>query len=477
MAALVGALGLLAIRGASANGRLPAANRIVFSPTNPKLVITRATYGLLPSFDDGATWAFLCEDALGLPQMATEDPAMGLTATNALVTGLQMPAGLEVSTDNGCNWRCAGGSIANESIVDIAVRPDAPDTVVALTNTPLADEAGGGARLQVFRSTDDGATWAPLGVPLDPAVLATTIDVAPSDPHRLYVSGTRGFGPTRTASLFVSVDDGATWTEVPAPLDTSLATAVYIGGVDPLDPDRVYLRTNGASRLYVTAPLDGGLAFEAILTLSDEMLGFALSPDGSKIYAGSEMAGLFVGDRTTMTFRHVSSVVTGTDGGARDIHVQCLAARAGELWACADEPSGFLVGASTDDGATFSPKLHLDGVQAPIRCSAAGPISVACGADANASQCGGAPFTNLCAAVGCKPTGPAPPRSSCGCVVVGAQPSSPTFALLVGALFVAGRLARIAGAKPKRSARGLRVELAEIHTLGRSAVLHLADRE
>ncbi len=347
---------------------------------------------------------------------------MGLTAQNALVAGLQMPAGLEVSRDNGCNWTCTAGSLANESIVDIAVRPDAPDTVVALTNTPLPTDAGGGTHSQVFRSTDDGASWTPIGAPLDPSVIATTLDVAPSDPHRLYVSATRGFGPTRTASLLASTDDGATWTEWPAPFDPGTETSIYIGGVDPSDADRVYLRTDGTSRLFVTAPSDGGLSFQTILTLTGNMLGFALSPDGSKIYAGSEIDGLFVGDRATMTFLHRSSTVLGMEAGARDIHVQCLAARAGELWACADEPSGFIVGVSTDDGSTFSPRLHLNGVEDPIACTSGTPVSLACSASANGSQCKGAPFTNLCAAVGCTPNAsPAPHSASCGCRLVGSR--------------------------------------------------------
>ncbi len=440
-ATLVGAVAALVASTASANGRIPAANRIVLSPTNPNLVITRATYGILPSYDEGRTWTFLCEDALGLPQMATEDPALGLTAKSSLVAGLQMPAGLEVSRDDGCNWTCAAGSLANESIVDIAVRPDAPDTVVALTNTPLPADAGGGTHSQVFRSTDDGASWASIGTPIDPSVIATTVDVAPSDPHRLYVSATRGFGPTRTASLFASSDDGATWTEWPAPLDPATETSLYIGGVDPSDADRVYLRTNGVSRLFVTVPSDAGVSFQTVLTLTGEMLGFALSPDGSKIYAGSESDGLFVGSRSSMTFLHRQSIVLGTEGGARDVHVQCLAARAGELWACADEPSGFIVGMSEDDGATFSPKLHLNGAEAPIACTAGTPVALACGASANGSHCPGAPCANLCAAVGCSPSASQPTRSAaCGCSLVGASDAGHAWSQLawLGALGIVG---------------------------------------
>jgi hypothetical protein len=401
-----------------ANGRFPASNQILLSPSNADLVIVRATYGILLSFDRGATWTFLCEDALGLPQAAGYDPALALTASNALVAGLLLPAGLEVSSDTGCNWRCAAGSLANEAIADIAVRPDAPHTVVALTSTAFFDDAGGGWHSQGFLSTNDGADWTPLGRALDPSVLVTTIDVAPSDAHRLYVSASAGFGATRTAVLYASTDDGAMWTAHPVPLDTTLESSIYIGAVDPIDADRVYVRTSGQSRLLVTA--DAGQSFQPVLALTGQMLGFALSPDGSKIYAGSAEDGLFVGDRATLTFSHRSP-----------LHVQCLATRGPELWACSDETVGFVAGVSMDDGAHFVPKLHLESARAAVACKADSHGPLACGADANAAQCSGGPFEQLCMNVGCTPDAAAPdggavsvaprPGGACRCAVSGAN--------------------------------------------------------
>jgi photosystem II stability/assembly factor-like uncharacterized protein len=401
-----------------ANGRFPAANRIVLSMTDPDLVIVRATYGVLRSQDRGGTWSFLCEDALGLPQMATEDPALGLTVGGALVAGLQIPAGLDVSTDLGCTWSCVGGSLAGQPIADLAVRSETRSTLVALA-TPNGDGGQPGSPA-VYQSTDDGAHWAQLGQGLDPDLLVTTVDVAPSDPHRLYVSATRGFGPGRTASLLVSLDDGMTWTERSVPLDTASEGFIYIGGVDPVDADRLYIRTgalkgqSGATRLFVS--VDAGLSFRVGLTLTGQMLGFALSPDGEKIYAGGNIDGLFVGQRETGTFVRRQSVVQGGDGGAVDVHVECLATRGSELWACADEPSGFVAGRSTDDGATFDPMLHLGSVGAAIPCEPGPPGVLACGADAGSSECSGQPFEQLCRNLGCSDAGavqipvPAPPE-------------------------------------------------------------------
>lgn len=442
LAARACAVVLVAARAAPANGRFPAANQIVLSPSNPDLVVVRATYGLLPSFDHGATWTFLCEDALGLPQGADYDPAVGLTASQSLVVGLIVPPGLEVSPDTGCNWSCAGGPLNGESIADIAVRPDAPDTVVALTSTVLFDDAGGGEHSQVFQSTDDGAHFAPLGIAIDPAVLVTTVEVAPSDPHRLYVSGGRGFGPTRTASLFVSTDDGANWTERAAPLDLAYESGVYIGGVDPADADRVYLRTgglgtSGAGHSRLLATTDAGQTFQTVLTLTGEMLGFALSPDGATLYAGGVQDGLLAGDRTSLTFSLRSQV-----------HVECLATRGAELWACADESSGFFVGLSTDGGASFAAKLQRAGAAGPIACAAGAPSSVACGADANAAQCAGAPYAQLCATVGCEQ--PSQP-SACHCAAAGlGKPGAAGLVVfgLGGALWL-GRRRRLSTHRPK----------------------------
>jgi photosystem II stability/assembly factor-like uncharacterized protein len=369
--------GLLDVHAAHANGRFPASNQIVFAPNDPNVVVVRATYAILVSRDHGSTWRALCEDALGLPSDAYEDPTLALTSS-AFLAGLASPdLGLDVSNDLGCNWSCIGGPLADQGVVDLAVRPNAPNAAVALTLTYVRSDAGVAIRSQVFESQDDGASWTSLSVPLDPTVLVTTLDVAATDAHRLYVSGTRGYGSLRSASLFVSSDDGASWTDHAAPFDAPMELSLYIGGVDPTDAARVYLRTTGTqSRLLVTT--DGGATFQvAALPLTGQMTGFALSPDGSTIYAGSVEDGLFVARQSDMNFQNVSHV-----------HVRCLATRGAELWACLDEPGGVIAGLSTDDGATFAPRLYRNGFAGPIACNTVDNGPFACNVDANASQCG-----------------------------------------------------------------------------------------
>ncbi|HEX3346052.1 MAG TPA: MYXO-CTERM sorting domain-containing protein, partial [Polyangiaceae bacterium] len=255
----------------------------------------------------------------------------------------------------------------------------------------------------VFTSTDDGAHWA-VTATLDPAATVTTLEVAPTDPQRIYVSAYRGEGATRSASIFVSADGGQSWTEHATPLDANTETAVYIAAVDPANEDLVYVRSAGASRLFVTA--DGAKTFSVAFSLpqSDQMLGFALSQDGSKVFLGGANTGLFSASASNLQFASV--LQHEPDGGTRMIHVQCLATHGADLWACSDEPSGFIAGVSQDDGVTFTPKLHLTTIAGPAQC---GPstTSAMCAETNEDATIPYNPFGSLCTNLGaCYDAGP-----------------------------------------------------------------------
>jgi hypothetical protein len=396
---------------ALANGRFPQSNQIVFSPTNPDLIVLRTSYGILPSHDNGATWQFLCEDAIGVPPTAVVDPPIGLTQNDSLLAGTSL--GLNVSPDTGCNWKCIEGGLAGQAIVDLAVRPDSPSSAVAITKTYFAvgDSGQEETYSQVFGTEDDGVTWTSLGTPIDPTVLVETVDVAKTDPNRLYVSGVSGYGSFRTALLFVSKDKGTTWTKVRLPasqFDPTVEDSIFIGAVDPTNADRLYLRssalqTGGVSRLtVVTLAADGTATFDSPRTFDagmafpgspGEMLGLAVSDDGSMLYVGSLQGGLWSAHTSDFAFEKVSS-----------ISVQCLATHGNELWACSAAVDGFVAGVSTDGGKTFTPKLPLIGtLTGPIAC-ASNPAGAACGETNNASTCGPS-YQTFCDAYSCQEPG------------------------------------------------------------------------
>jgi hypothetical protein len=222
-------------------------------------------------------------------------------------------------------------------------------------------------------------------MPLDPTALAQSVEVAASDPARLYVSATRGYGTSRTAAFFAWHDATAKWTETSLPFDATTEDALYIAAVDPKVADRVYLRSDGTcrslggrcqgtmcagadgtckGRLIVSD--DGGKTFNVVYS-GGPLFGFALSPDGQEVYVGGPADGLQIATRDKLSFAQRSTV-----------EVQCLRRTDTTLYACSSEKSGFVIGASADDGATFAPLLHLCGVRGQLSCPAGTSTATAC---------------------------------------------------------------------------------------------------
>jgi hypothetical protein len=353
---------LVASPHAHANGRFPASSALVARPGAPDELLLRTTFGVLSSRDGGTTWHWVCEAAIGYG--GVQDPTLGFLADGTVLAGLF--EGLSVSRDGGCDYRFAGAPLERETILDLTVPASAPNDVYLLTGT-YAGEVDGGSRYRnrLFVSRDGAKTFAPLSPPFDPFALVETLEVSASRPSRIYVTTVRGFGAETTAQLFVSDDGGESFVERAVPLDLTRERSVFIAAIDPNAPDRVYLRTSGqaSSRLLVTD--DAGLTFRETWS-GAPMLGFALSPDGEKVFVGSAKDGLWAASTSELRFEKRS-----------DIQVQCLLHLGGSrLLACSNEVSGFIFGASDDDGRTFAPKLRLNGIRGPLACDPSASAAV-----------------------------------------------------------------------------------------------------
>ncbi len=330
---LVAALGTPAY----ANGRFPNADHLVVDPSDPDHVIVRATFGIVQTFDGGTTWVWLCEPAVGYG--GTDDPAIAATGAGNLLVGIR--TGIATSSDGGCAWETDETALAGFRIVDLAIDAQSPSSAVAIT----ADDVDGNPRVVVGETVDDGGSWAKLGQDLGSDLVPQTIDAAPSSPDRLYVSAVAGV--RNVPVIERSSDRGETWTRLD--VDIPDAERTVISAVSPLNPDVVYLRVpgEGTDRLFVST--DAAESWTEILALEGEMLGFALSPDGSKVAIGLKQGGIHVAS----TDDHVFSQV-GQSG------VRCLSWAEAGLYACGNEgQDGFTVGRSTDEGASFTPLYHL----------------------------------------------------------------------------------------------------------------------
>jgi hypothetical protein len=345
---------------ALANGRFPESNQILFPPEDPDLVILRVTFGMLISHDRGKTFGWVCEQSIGYS--GVEDPMYTVTPSKAIIgTTFQ---GLSITRDNACGWSFAGGDLDRQVFIDLTSNPnDSKNVVVYASSYDKQDDAGNILfTSKIWETKDEGQTFTQLGPAQDPSLLGYTVDLTKTDPDRLYVTAVREPGTQPKGVLLVSKNHGATYTEEAVPLIDS-ERAVYIAAVDPTDPERVYLRTSAGvdkpTRLILReAGPDGGPPTQRTLhTAVGALPGFALTPDGSKVYIGGPKDGVKVASTQDFVFQQKST-----------LEVQCLAVTSEGLWACSNERMGFIAGISTDEGATFQARLRFCDLGGPLGC-------------------------------------------------------------------------------------------------------------
>ncbi len=326
----------LAAPMASANGRFPSAQQVVIGPgpTRSDVIALRVTFGVALSTDGGRSFRWICEEGMYFPYVPRMDydPAVELDARGAVVFSYE--SGVRYTTDG-----CATVDVAGTEwrlFYDLTGDPTG--------RTLYAIEGTDGMSAAIHRIDGLTADATRLDTGLTEVRYFDTIEVAPSNLRRLYVTGRAGaeFRP----ALYRS-DDGQTLTRVPVASD---ADALWISGVDPRDPDTVYMRVSMGLGTELRRSRDGGMSFRRIATTSDPMLGFAISDDGRTIWIGSIESGLLRSDDGGDSFAPVNR-----------LPIFCLRQHAGVLWACSDwETQPFALGRSRDQGRTFEPVLQLN---------------------------------------------------------------------------------------------------------------------
>lgn len=364
---------------ARANGRFPESNAVIFSANDPDLVLLRVTFGLVVSHDRGKTWDWICEQSIGVT--GVEDPMFAVMPDGTYAGS--MFQGFATSRDRGCTFSFGGGNLADQNFIDLTTRAAEPNRLVTMTcDYAYQDDAGDiFYTSNVYESNDQAKTFVKLGTALDPTLFGMTVDLAPSDPDRIYVSAVRHPGNEAEGFFLTSKDHGQTFEERAFPLIAG-ERAPYIAAVDPTNPSRIYVRTSSGEenvagsaetndrpgRLLVSD--DEGVSWRTVFTSKTALRGFALAKDGSKVYLGSMKDGLQVASTTDFAFHQVS-----------DLEIGCLALADDGLWACSNERSAFILGRSTDDGATFEPLLHFCDIRGPLACPASTNTATMCGGE------------------------------------------------------------------------------------------------
>ncbi len=356
---VVAALGLAWSGSASANGRFPRSVKLLARPGAPHEMALGMTFGLLVTKDDGASWRWICESAVGFS--GTFDPDYELSRTGAIFATTFR--GMNVTRD-GCQWAQMPEPLGARFVSSVAIGPD--DAIYA----GLADPDNS----RIYKSTDDGLSFQPTGPLGMPGDWWMTIEVAPGDPQRIYVTGFRavGGGP-RQKIMFRSSDGGASWVELStAMLLGTDSSDLQLAAISPTDAGRVIMRvTLTGPALQETLYLSenaggpaGQVTWAKVLEVPDNIPGVAFRPDGS-LWAATPFRGLHRSTDGGRTFAVVPDVT---------YEGRCLLQREdGQLFLCGNElppDSRSLTSSPTGLAGTWIPRLRFGEIAGPVDCPA-----------------------------------------------------------------------------------------------------------
>ncbi len=346
-------------RPALANGRFPRSVKLVVRPGHPEEMALGVTFGLLVTKDDGAHWRWACESAVGFT--GTFDPDYELTPTGALFAttfrGMHM-------TRDGCHWTGMPAPLGQTYISAVAVGPDGA----------VYAGAGDPSDSRIYKSTDDGVTFVPTGPLGMNGDWWVTIEVAPGDARRIYVTGFRSMGGApRQRLLFRSVDGGQSWVELPtAGFVGNENSDLQVAAISPTDPDRVVMRMTQTGpalqeTLYLSehagAPIPAGPTWAKVFEVEDNVPGVVIRADGT-VWAATPAHGLH---RSTDGGRTFSTIPDVTYEG------RCLLERSdGLLFMCANDlPPDLrsLTSSATGLAGSWTPRLRFADIAGPIACA------------------------------------------------------------------------------------------------------------
>ena len=245
---------------------------LAVAPSNPRLLYAGTGEadmrsdiaqgdGMYRSADGGRTWTHIGladSQQIGRVLVDPRNPDRVYVAALGHPYGPNAERGVFRSLDGGRSWKKVLGKGDDTGAIDLAFEPGHPEVLYAALwqtrRTPwevYPPSSGPGSGL--YKSSDGGDTWAPVGKGLPAKPGRIGIAVAPSRPERVYaiVDALEGGG------LYRSDDAGATWTKTSG--DARIwGRGWYFGGitVEPQNPDVVYSCNTAVFR-----STDGGRTF------------------------------------------------------------------------------------------------------------------------------------------------------------------------------------------------------------------------
>jgi hypothetical protein len=345
---LVATLSLPA-RPAGANGAFPDSQAVLTPADLPHEILLATNFGLVRSTDDGRTWTWSCEQdpsgSRSLYQLGAP-PGRRLYAREA--------GGLVFTDDGGCTWTRAGGAAADYIVSDAFPDPTNAARVLAVAAPPGGTQGG----YRLLASADAGTTFDDVLYEASPGDMISGVEISRSDAGVVYIMVLSG--AANQPLLVRSSDAGVTWST--RDLSPALGSAiVLIVAVAAEDPERVFLRVNGAGANTLAVVDWGGASVKTPLALEGGSLsGFVEMKSGTILVSG--MVGA-----DPVLYR-------SSDGGAtfQDVpsppRLWGLSEREGQVFGAARTAEPFAIATSIDEGTTWQPLVRYADIQGVDAC-------------------------------------------------------------------------------------------------------------
>ena len=304
--------------------------------------------------------------------MYVGDPLFEFASDGTMLVDVQ--AGLNRSTDEGCTWETALGESDDDEVVDYTVSKTEPGRVLALRSST----EDGAIVIRLHESTDHGRAFLPMGSPL-PVLTSFTVDLAPSDAARVYATG---ISRNNAGYLLVSSDRGTSWEARGIP-NTSFDRIPYIATIHPRDANKIFLRIDGRifsdvdGRYHADDAVlysdDGGNTWTEIHRAAGKALGFALAPDASTVLIGYGADGLFDVDEAALGV-YASSTDRFAFDHLLDGSITCLSWTGTGVYVCTPQSKAGRELAFAPrltfgmNGAELEPLLKLPEMRGPLTC-------------------------------------------------------------------------------------------------------------
>ncbi|MCY1082671.1 WD40/YVTN/BNR-like repeat-containing protein [Archangium lansingense] len=329
---------------------------------HPEDMFVGATFGALISRDSGKNWHWICPDAMHYGGWLPSSFLWQADGTLLAATG----ADLIRSKDGGCSWTVHSYFKSQGLWPASLASPESNPSRLWVSTSRTGFPNG------VYRSDDGGETFTPTSLRSE-TVVFTSVKVAPSNPRRLYVSGSTN----ESQRIYRSDDEGATWEELlhPFPEYPPRAYDLFVLRVSDTDPDRLWASVFWQGWTYVLESKDGGRTFRSILhpegqerdAVDEQLMGIEVSADGNTLWAATP----------TRLFRVRAGEARATQLSLPDGNA-CVQREGETLFVCgASRLHDWALATTPDEGQTYTPLLNLPDTQPPA-CPYASPVYDIC---------------------------------------------------------------------------------------------------